>query len=280
MSLSPKAALLGLALSVIAPTPGCVDVPAVYEMRPEVLEVRRGSIHSVGVVIATYPPASKQVRPGRGVLGGAWRGMVRGAMLPILIGFVSPVPGGTLMGAFLAPFTAIIGATYGAFISVSGKKIDQAKHTLALAEQQLAKDLLVDRLRADVISAGVGSGIEFVGLPQLGPRQPGEELAYDEFGLAPLDVVLEIRVERLGLTGRWSINPPTRSYLELVARVYRVSDNLLVFDESMLCSSEVERPFTEWAQGDGVAFLDQANACIPELAEKVVSDLFLVYPLP
>jgi hypothetical protein len=49
--------------------------------------------------------------------------------------------------------------------------------------------------------------------------------------------------------------------------------------ETFFCASEKERTYTEWSQNEGRLFVDEFISCIPELAEKIVDDFFLVYPL-
>ena len=94
--------------------PGCSHTPAVYKMEPREVEGIRSDIGTVGVVLAPYPPQVEAVLPARGWWGGAKRGFVSGGTIPVVIGFVSPVPGGTAFGAMVAPFTAVAGSVYGA----------------------------------------------------------------------------------------------------------------------------------------------------------------------
>ena len=63
-------------------------------MKPLALERIRSELSTVGVSLLPSLPATEVVLPAKGVWGGAKRGVVAGATLPVMIGFVSPVPGG------------------------------------------------------------------------------------------------------------------------------------------------------------------------------------------
>lgn len=65
----------------------------------------------------------------------------------------------------------------------------------------------------------------------------------------------------------------------MCARLIRAHDNEVVISESFFCAGEEKRKYTEWAKNEGQLFVDEFIACVPELAEKVVDDLFLVYPI-
>jgi hypothetical protein len=58
-----------------------------------------------------------------------------------------------------------------------------------------------------------------------------------------------------------------------------VEDNLVLMDETLYCMSDEARTFTEWAAGEGRLFVDESRSCVPEMAEKIVDDFFLVYPI-
>jgi len=81
------------------------------------------------------------------------------------------------------------------------------------------------------------------------------------------------------LRGVYSIDPPSTAFMEVTARLIRKQNNEVVISETFVCASEVERTYTEWAENDGQLFVDEFLCCLPELAEKIVDDFFLVYPL-
>jgi hypothetical protein len=61
-------------------------------------------------------------------------------------------------------------------------------------------------------------------------------------------------------------------------RLIRKNDNEVLLEDTVNCHSE-EKRYTEWAENQGQDFYDDMISCIPLLAEKVVDDFFLVYPL-
>ena len=90
--------------------------------------------------------------------------------------------------------------------------------------------------------------------------------------------MLELRVERGGLWGLYTVKPPSSAFVEIRARLIRMSDNEVLLDDVLFCASE-ERSYKEWSQNEGRLFLESVVSCMPRLAEKVVDDFFLVYPL-
>jgi hypothetical protein len=51
-----------------------------------------------------------------------------------------------------------------------------------------------------------------------------------------------------------------------------------LLDDVLFCASE-KRSYKEWSQDEGQLFAKSIISCMPRLAEKVVDDIFLVYPL-
>jgi hypothetical protein len=109
---------------------GCSATPRIYTMPPRELENIRADVGNVGVVLVEAPSESEVLMPAKGFWGGARRGFIVGARLPVLIGFVSPVPGGTLLGIFAAPFTATFGGVYGAITALPAREVEVAGKTI------------------------------------------------------------------------------------------------------------------------------------------------------
>ena len=109
---------------------GCSATPRIYTMPPRELENIRAGVGTVGVVLVEAPAESEVLMPAKGSWGGAQRGVVVGARLPVLIGFVSPIPGGTALGIMVAPFTALFGGVYGAVTAPSVREVEAAEKTL------------------------------------------------------------------------------------------------------------------------------------------------------
>lgn len=280
--------ILWFALSILAGVipllgpAGCSDLtPKIYKMPPDDLEKIRSGFGSVGVTISSYPPKWEISKPAKGVTGGAARGFVVGASLPVVIGFVTPVPGTTPLGVLIAPFTAVAGSVYGATKGMQAEDIEKAEASGKLSAARLKKMKLRKAFVNKVAKMGKErTGLDFVTLPEKGPGDPNEVIRYDSIEINGVDTVLELRVEKVGLCGFFTFDPPSTTYLEVGARLIRTSDNEVMINETFFCGSEVERTYFEWFENEGQLFVDEFVTCFPEIAEKIVDDLFLVYPIP
>jgi hypothetical protein len=258
---------------------GCSNVPHTYEMTPAEVREFRAGLGAIGVAISEYRPELKFTRPAKGRFGGLRRGFVAGAVKPILIGFVAPVPGGTFVGILVAPFTAIAGAAYGMAKTPPLDEVETAEAGINQALDRLRSHNLGETTLAEFVRlAEERSPFDFVALPGRGPKRKDEEVRYDEMDLNSIDTVLEVRVERGGLWGSYSIDPPSTAYMETGVRVIRVRDNKELMKDTVRCVGE-KRKYREWGENNGQRFYDNILACIPRLQEKIVDDLFMVYPL-
>jgi hypothetical protein len=277
-SLSLKVLFMAFVAGLCALT-SCSHTPAIYTKPPNEVEEIRSNIGTVGVVLGSYRPQTEVVRPAKGWWGGVKRGFVTGAATPVVIGLVSPVPGGTLMGVLVAPFTAAAGSVYGASKSLPAEKVDKTEAILNEATTRLRALNLRESFVETVVRLGnERTGWKFVHLPGKGPKARDEVVNYDQLKISGIDAVLEIRIERSGLRGPLSFDPPSSAFLELRSRLIRLTNNEVVYEETLSCVSD-DRTFAEWADNEGEPFIDAFVLCVPRLAEKVVDDFFLVYPI-
>jgi hypothetical protein len=259
---------------------GCSHTPKIYKMQPERVEKIRSDLGTIGVTISSYPLKRKIIKPAKGVLGGAARGVVIGAAMPVVIGAVSPVPGGTVMGALVAPYTAVAGSVYGAIKAAPPSEVNKAEAASDRAIARLREMNLRQSFVAEVVKLGKErTDLMFVTLSDMGPRYPKEVVQYNQKDISGVSYILELRPESAGLMGPYRIDPPSTAFLEVSARLIRKHNNEVVISESFVCASEAERTYTQWAENDGQLFIDEFLCCLPELAEKIVDDFFLVYPL-
>lgn len=260
---------------------GCSSrTPKIYKMYPGDLERIRYNIRRVGVTISSYPVEGDIRKPAKGITGGMARGFVFGALTPIIIGAIQPVPGGTIVGLLIAPYTAIAGGVYGATKGVPPEDIEEAQAAIDQAADRLEKMNLRQTFIKEVVALGEKrTGLEFVKLPELGPKDPNEVVRYDQMKFQDIDNVLELRIEEAGLLGPYTFNPPEKAFIKVLVRLSRVEDNEILIDETLFCASEVDRKYIDWAENEGQFFVDEFVACIPEIAEKIVDDFFLVYPI-
>jgi hypothetical protein len=173
---------------------GCSSrTPNIYQMDPGSLERIRSNIGRVGVTISSYPVERDLKKPAKGITGGAARGFVVGASTPIVIGAVAPVPGGTFIGLLIAPFTAVAGGVYGATKGVPPEDIEKAQAALDQAIDRLKKMNLRRTFIKEVVAMGENrTGLEFVKLPESGPKDPNEVVRYDQMNFR--DVTYELRI--------------------------------------------------------------------------------------
>jgi hypothetical protein len=258
---------------------GCVSIPSTYRMTPEQTREFRSGLGTMGVVVSEYGAELKFSRPAKGRFGGLRRGFVSGAVKPILIGFVAPVPGGTFVGILVSPFTAILGAGYGMSKTPPIEQVEMAEAGINRALDRLRSQNLRQAALDDFVQlAEQRSNYKFVPLPGRGPKHRDDEVRYDALVLQGIDTILELRFERGGLWGGYEVDPPLAAYLEARIRVIRARDHEVLLEDTVQCIGE-QRNYLEWGQNNGQLFYDNALACLPRLQEKVIDDLFLVYPL-
>ena len=259
---------------------GCSHTPDIYTMSPDHIEEVRSNIATVGVTLSSYPAKKKIAMPAKGVVGGATRGMAAGATMPVVLGFISPLPGGTALGVLIAPFTAAAGMVYGAGRGVPAEDVEEAEAVIDQAADRLAEMNIRRTFTDEVIKLGrKRTGLKFVAHPEVGPREPGELVHYDQLNLEGIDAVLELRIETAGLRGPNRIDPSSDVFVELRTRLIRARDNEVLLSETLYCASEQPRTYIEWAENEGQFFIDEFSCCVQELSEKVVDDFFLIYPL-
>ena len=150
--------------------------------------------------------------------------------------------------------------------------VDHALDRLqALRPQHTIRDAVVQRGQEC-------TPFEFVALADLGPQTPDDVGRYEAQDLPNIDTILELRAARAGLKRPWAIDPSSSAFIDMRARLIRVSDHTVLYDDTISCRSE-ERKYTAWAMQQGQPLYEAFIACLPRLTEKVIDDFFLVYPL-
>lgn len=250
-------------------------------MKPSALEHIRSELSTVGVSLLPDLSATEIVLPAKGVWGGVKRGVVAGATLPVMIGFVSPVPGGTYLGVMLSPICALVGGVHGIFAALPAQEVENAQIMLEAATDKLRQMDLRDVFLNRMVALGNDrTTLKFVvrhdGKPT--SADPGVAEHREPF-VEPVDTHLVVSVEKSGLRGMYSIDPPTDVFLQIRVQLIRMKDNSVLLDERFTCASDEERMFLDWAADGGVHLVDELESCIPELAEKIVDDFFRVYPM-
>jgi hypothetical protein len=260
---------------------GCAPTPHIYTMQPSALEGVRSKITTVGVYISPELAETEVRLPAKGWLGGTKRGIVMGATLPVMIGLVSPVPGGTALGVLVAPLGALVGGVYGAVTALPVEEVEHTEIELAIATGKSPQKNHRQRLTDHLIELGnARTGLRFVAWPIPHPEANRKDTGNQSYTSSDvIDTRLEIRAEKAGLRGMYSINPPTDAFVQIRARLIRMKDDTILIDERIVCASDEERIFKDWAADGGIHLVKEFEICALELAEKVVDDFFRVYPM-
>lgn len=260
---------------------GCARTPAIYVMEPASLEAVRSGMSTVGVSLTPDPPETDVLLPAKGVGGGIKRGIVFGAAMPVMLGFASPVPGGTTIGLLASPFCAVAGGIHGVSTAVPAEEVERAEAMLELAADNLRQMGLREEFVNNVIDSGnERTNVQFVAWPETTITPPAEGWAkHPDPKVGDIDARLEISVEETGLRGMYSIDPPMDTFIRIRVQLIRSKDHAILLDEHFICASDEERTFADWADHEGSDMIDEFRTCVPELAEKIIDDFFLVYPL-
>jgi len=221
---------------------------------------------SVTVASAGSVPETVFHGPAKGALEGAWRGARIGFVTPLLMAplVVAPAaPRAAALGAAaivaLAPVGALLGATIGAASAEPSAKIQE---TEAVIRQALAESQARERVR-DCVEAAVREQAPHVSLAPPSSEGP--------------DTVLEIAVERFGLSGdTWFVNPPLQFVMSQRARIIRASDGLELHVQSLTWRGQFRR-LDLWAADDGAPVKEAAQQACRDIAEALVDELFLLY---
>jgi len=274
-----SAAIVLLSLLIMAA--GCARTPAVYVMEPASLETMRSGISTVGVHLTPDLSKTDVLFPAKGVWGGIKRGVVYGAAMPVMLGFASPVPGGTYIGLLASPLGAVAGGIHGISAAVPAEEVERAEAMLEIATDNLRQMGLREEFVNSLIDSGnARTTVQFVVWPET-KITPAVEGLTEHPGPKEddIDARLEISVEETGLRGIYSINPPMDTFMRIRVQLIRSKDNAVLIDEHFICASDEERTFADWADHEGSDLVDEFRTCVPELAEKIIDDFFLVYPL-
>jgi len=220
-------------------------------------------------------------------LGAAARGAAQGAAVPVLVLGAVAGPAGVVVGVFLTPIGAAIGA-------VAGGRDP--------ADPEMVKARL-DVLRGVVLAHGPAQALpqRLVGLAR-GDRPPMELAgpANTRPAGGANDVVLEIAVERLEVTHttelsvpanmrrdfplrvegpqRMSVmlstssDPPLTLVLTAQARIVRATDGTVLFTRRFT-QIGATRTFTGWSDGDGQMLREGLEGVTEALAAKMLDEL-------
>ena len=122
--------------------------------------------------------------------------------------------------------------------------------------------------------------LDFRIFDEIGPARQTDYPIYNQMVTTEsIDVILEIRPEKFGLRGLFTIDPSSSVFNKIRVRLIQRKDNTVLFDVAYTCSSERKMKYTQWADHSGEMILEESFACANDLAEKVIDDFFLLVPI-
>jgi len=245
-----------LVASVIASLlAGCASTDS--RLLPPPSEQMRSHMMSVTVVAANSDPEMIFHGPAKGALEGAWRGARFGFVVPLVA--TSATPYGAALGVALAPIGALLGASIGAGAAESSAKVQERESVI---RQTLLESQGRERAR-ECVEAAVREQASHVSLAPSSAERP--------------DTILEITVERLGLSGdTWFINPDVQFVMSQRARIVRASDGAELHAQAITWRGQF-RPLEQWAAEDGAPVKEAVRRACRDIAEALIDELFLVY---
>jgi len=248
--------------------------PALYEsligFTPDYLtEAQRARLGAIGVAMPSEDPGQTVEEPPSGD-----EALYQGAGM----WFVQCAQGGTI-GLMVAPLCAAIGAGLGSMSAESEEKVLAASFGIRDAlEDYYSHDTLRDRM----VRAAAQSGARTLTLESSSEsgqlRTVGRNRwRFDE----PVDSVIEVGVEEL-LLPAWrsgvTTNLPTPLSVRARVRVVHVTDAREIYNRSYSFVSD-KKLFRDWGAENGAALRHALDAGFERMAERIVEDLLLAYPL-
>ena len=77
-----------------------------------------------------------------------------------------------------------------------------------------------------------------------------------------IDALLNIQVQKVGLHGIYSIDPPTDTFVQVHVELIRLKDDTILLDEHFTCTSDEKRTYQDWAdQGGSDVIHDSGIVC-------------------
>jgi len=265
--------------------------PGLLPQQPS--EELRATFGKIGVVSTTVDPEAKFELPAKdlrtGMLKGAGEGVVVGGVIggslgswaasfPPPIGIVllsTGIVGGAIIGT-------IPGSIYGAFSALPPTTVDTANATLnnALIEFRIQKTM--QHHIVQIARKLTDNSLVLVKEQELAGST--KEVAYQALAEKGISSILEFDVPTVWL-GPVLVGPNPPLYMVMTIQAWMVStrsNNLFVSDPrvTLVYVGPTPHLFTEWAADNAQLFRRECDHAVHQLAEKIVEELFVVYPIP
>jgi hypothetical protein len=237
--------------------------------QPPPSEPQRIDLGKIGVVVAGFRPQAYFGRPRtKGDVASDYA--QQGAVFMLSAGMGGGLGGvGALM---FAPVAAGLGAIFGAIRGESEGTIKETEDTLNGYLVSLDfQGTLLDRL---LVESAEQTRHSLIPLDLRGPINRGEEVVYDVSSYPDIDTVLEIGVERCGLTGgSRDVNPDFSLSVGGQIRFVSAKDGKVLSTRQIDCSGNATHKFTEWANNNARPFKDEIDRIFPCLAKRIIEEV-------
>jgi hypothetical protein len=252
-----------------------VGNPALYEslvgFTPDYLtEAQRARLGTIGIAVQARSPGRTVETPPSGE-----EAVYQGAGL----WFVQCAAQGGALGLIVSPLCAAVGAGLGALSAESEHSVKTSRSAVRAAlEKYYSHAALRDRMLGAAAQSGAQTLVmQAVPLPEDKVSRHGNPWRFDEH----VDSVIEIGVEEL-LLPAWrsgaTTNLPTPVSVRTRVRVVQLEDSREIYNRSYSFVSE-KKLFRQWGADNGAALRQALETGFEQIAEQIVDDLLLVYPL-
>ena len=247
--------------------------PALYQslvgFTPDYLtEAQRVSLGEVGVAVPARAPGKTVEAPPSGV-----DAIYQGAGL----WFGQCAAGGGTIGLLISPVCAAIGAGLGALSAESEENVKASSSAIRSALEDYYSHAA---LRERIVRVAAQSGAQTLTLQATARDDTVRQVdgwRFDDH----VDSVIEIAVEEL-LLPAWrsgaATNLPSPVSVRTRVRVVRLWDSREIYNRSYSFVSD-RRLYREWGAQGGAALRHALEVGFEQIAEQVVEDLLLAYPL-
>ncbi len=269
----PRAVVVFLVLLVLAQS-GCA-----LARRSVPTEKDRRSFGVVGVAAGRFTPEAGLDVPAKGALQGAGLG----ASVSVLVGFGAGAytfhPYGLAVGGAAGIAFSPIAALIGAGSAMPGGEAAASDESIRAMSAPLDPQ---GALRDAVFEAARDAASRrLLLLGDVGPAAAGDNVDYSFMADRGVDTVLEVAVQRIGLSSsQWGSDPPLRFSMEARCRLVQVRGGRTLLATALRTTGENAAPLSSWTAGDGMRYREEFRRRARDLASRIVYDLFLLYLFP
>lgn len=264
-----RACLIGIVFLVTVVVQGCAHTPP--SPLPESLQQQPGKI---GVVATTTERQESFASPGTGRRSNIWKG----ASLGVVIG-----AGVGAHGSYMAPITVpagaaiglVGGAFYGAVASESWQKAETAFRTI-VAELDLNQALTQHRT-----AFAQAHGYALAQLSTIVQERLQQQSRYVVVQRDGIDTVLEIQDLAVNLVpAEYMVNPHRALTLSVRVQLIRTVDQVLLDDRVVTDTFGPALLLDGRTANAAARFRQEVQQGTERLAEQIVTDYFMLYPIP